>query len=154
MRSQDDKRKNPLQYTKQSQQGLLKKGGRRPPFTEDRAMPRRQEQEPISVHKAEPAGVIEKRWPKATFSKTVQSQDDKSNNPLRYTKQYQQWLLRKGSQRPLFVNQCKAKRTRARNHHGTQSRASKGYWPCTVFCKRWPSATFSQYPLLALLRVL
>ena len=79
MHGQDDKSKNPLRYTKQSQQGLLKKGGRRPPFTEARARPRRQEQEPISVHKAKPAEVIEKRWPKATFWKTMQSQDEKGN---------------------------------------------------------------------------
>ena len=44
----------------------MKKGSRRLPFTADHVRPRRQEQEPTTGRKAEPAGVIEKSWPKAS----------------------------------------------------------------------------------------
>ena len=67
------------------------------------ARPRRQEQGSITVHTSEPAGVIEKRWPKTNFYKTIQGQDDESKNPLQYTKQYQQVLLKKGGRRPPFT---------------------------------------------------
>ena len=51
LQGQDDKSNAPTQYTKQSQRGLLKKGGRRPPFPYDPARPRGQKQGPAQYIK-------------------------------------------------------------------------------------------------------
>ena len=126
MQGQDDKSKNTQQNTRQSQQRLLKKGGRRPPCTNpSRAKSMRARTQHCSQGRAS-RGFL-KKVAEGHILNTMQGQEDKSKNTQQYTRQSQQGLSKKVGRRPPFTTPCKAKTPRVGTHHSTQGRASRGY---------------------------